>query len=364
MSRCLYCDFFSTTLLERRHDYAEALLKEIALRRNEWLTAETIYFGGGTPSLMPPDDLVRLLQAIGIDNANEITLEANPGDITPSLLQAWRQAGFNRLSIGIQSFDDSLLRRIGRRHTASQAVQTVQQAQSAGFDNLSIDLMYGLPEQTMTQWQADIRQALQMGVQHISCYCLSYEEGTPLTLQLQQGQIEPQDEQTLNDMYDMLSDMLSAQGFEHYEVSNFALPGFRSQHNSSYWNDTPYVGLGAGAHSYRIETHNHITRRIRSWNVSDLDTYIQAIHSNELPSEQEELTTEQHRMEQIMLSLRTAEGVAKHILTRNQTPADCQRILKKAEQYEHQGCLRQTPTHLVATRYGLHILNRIIEDLL
>ena len=364
MSRCLYCDFFSTTLLERRHDYAEALLKEIALRRNEWLTAETIYFGGGTPSLMPPDDLVRLLQAIGIDNANEITLEANPGDITPSLLQAWKQAGFNRLSIGIQSFDNSLLCRIGRRHTAEQAVDAVCQAQAAGFDNLSIDLMYGLPGQSMQQWRTSIEKALQLGVQHISCYCLSYEEGTPLTRQLQQGLIEPQDEQTLNDMYDLLCDLLAAHGFEHYEVSNFAMRGFRSRHNSSYWTDKPYVGLGAGAHSYCIDLQNNETRRTRSWNVSDLDTYIQVIRHNELPSEQEELTAEQHRMEQIMLSLRTSEGVLRQVLTRDQSPADCQRILDKVKQYEQQHCLRQTPTHIVATRQGLHILNRIIEDLL
>ena len=311
---------------------------------------------------MPPDSLALLLQAIGTEHAQEITLEANPGDITPSLLQAWRQTGINRLSIGIQSFDDRLLRRIGRRHTAAQALQAVHMAQDEGLDNLSIDLMYGLPGQTMQQWQADIRQALQQGIQHLSCYCLSYEDGTPLTTQLQQGLIEPQDEQTLNDMYDLLCDTLAANGFEHYEVSNFARLGFRSRHNSSYWADIPYVGLGAGAHSYTIDPLHD--RRTRSWNISDVETYICSIHQGQRPSEQEELTAEQYRTEQIMLSLRTAEGVAKQVLTRDQTPDNCQRILHKVKQYEQQQCLRSTPTHIVATRQGLHILNRIIEDLL
>jgi oxygen-independent coproporphyrinogen-3 oxidase len=188
--------------------------------------------------------------------------------------------GINRLSIGVQSLDDELLQLIGRRHTAEQARKAVATAQAAGFDNISIDLMYALPSQTMEQWQKDVAEALQMGVQHISTYGLIYEEGTVLMTLLDHGVIEAVDEDTEMQMYDYLVEQLVANGYEHYEVSNFALPGRRSKHNSSYWNDTPYVGLGAGAHSY--------DGQVRSWNISDLDQYIaQALahdpeHKNEI----------------------------------------------------------------------------------
>ena len=193
----------------------------------------------------------------------ELTLEANPGDITLETAQAWRAMGFNRLSIGIQSFDDDLLQLIGRRHTAEQARKAVFIAQKAGFDNISIDLMYALPTQTMEQWQKDVQQALQLGIQHISTYGLIYEDGTVLTKLLMDNRLQPVDEETEMRMYDYLVEQLTANGFVHYEVSNFALSGRQSQHNSSYWNDTPYMGLGAGAHSY--------DGQCRQWNIADLD---------------------------------------------------------------------------------------------
>ena len=276
-SRCRYCDFFSTTQLEKREDYAHAVIAEFNDRQH--LITEpihTIYFGGGTPSQMPVASLRRILacledaakplqfsgrsqselqgttlQARGDEIGEiEITLEANPGDITLETAQAWRAMGFNRLSIGIQSFDDDLLQLIGRRHTAEQARKAVFIAQKAGFDNISIDLMYALPTQTMEQWQKDVQQALQLGIQHISTYGLIYEEGTALTKLLMDSKLQQVDEETEMRMYDYLVEQLTANGFVHYEVSNFALPERQSQHNSSYWNDTPYMGLGAGAHSY------------------------------------------------------------------------------------------------------------------
>ena len=340
--RCLYCDFFSTTLLERREEYVDALLREIELRRHEAGEAiRTIYIGGGTPSTLPVGDIQRILDAIGTDQAEEITVEVNPGDLSPEYLSALRQTGVNRLSIGVQSFQDHLLQLIGRRHNAQQAIDAVHMAQHAGFDNISIDLIYALPTQTLELWQADIEMALQLGVQHISTYGLMYEEGTALTRMREAGEIEAVDEDTENRMYDELCERLKAKGFVHYEVSNFALPGFEAKHNSSYWNGTPYIGIGAGAHSYLPP--------VRSWNPDDLDAYIQGIRSGTLQRESETLSERDLYNEKIMLGLRTNKGIEKRGTTH----------------WLDKKMLKETPDgRLVATQQGLHILNRIIEDLM
>ena len=368
-SRCKYCDFFSTTHLEKQSQYVQALLMEIQDRlpisntqypipnsqypiTNNPSPISTIYIGGGTPSTLQ----VKHLQAIVESLKNgapylqfkgkeiEITLEANPGDITAEKARAWREMGINRLSIGIQSFHDELLQLIGRRHNAEQARRAVATAQAAGFDNISIDLMYALPSQTMEMWKKDVAEALKLGVQHISTYGLIYEEGTALTTLLDHGVVEAVDEDTEMQMYDYIVAELTAHGYIHYEVSNFALPNRESQHNSSYWNDTPYIGLGAGAHSY--------DGQCRSWNISDLDSYIAQANTHQLQPETERLTDEQRHTERVMLSLRTNKGVAMNDIDNN-----------KAQPYIQQGLLQQVGTRLVATTKGFHILNRIIEDL-
>ena len=363
-TRCKYCDFFSTTHLEKRSQYVEALLEEmkdrVAIAHSEASNSpqgvqypiSTIYIGGGTPSTLEVEQLRRLGEEVirlAGDEAKgerrEITLEANPGDITLEKATAWRAIGINRLSMGIQSFDDDLLRLIGRRHTAEQARKAVAIAQAAGFDNISIDLMYALPSQTMEQWQRDVAEALQLGVQHISTYGLIYEEGTVLTALLERGHITPVDEDTEIQMYDYLVEQLTANGFEHYEVSNFALPNRRSKHNSNYWNDTPYIGLGAGAHSY--------DGTVRSWNISDVDAYIEQAMAHHLQPEQEILTEEQRHTERVMLGLRTNQGIS-----------SCEIDLSKAMPYLEQGLLTQKGERIMATTKGYHILNRIIEDLL
>ena len=363
-TRCKYCDFFSTTHLEKRSQYVEALLAEmkdrVAIAHSEASNSpqdvqypiSTIYIGGGTPSTLEVEQLRRLgEEAIRLsgDEAKgerrEITLEANPGDITLEKATAWRAIGINRLSMGIQSFDDDLLRLIGRRHSAEQARKAVAIAQAAGFDNISIDLMYALPSQTMEQWQRDVAEALQLGVQHISTYGLIYEEGTVLTALLERGHITPVDEDTEIQMYDYLVEQLTANGFEHYEVSNFALPNRRSKHNSNYWNNTPYIGLGAGAHSY--------DGTVRSWNISDVDAYIEQAMAHHLQPEQEILTEEQRHTERVMLGLRTNQGIS-----------SCEIDLSKAMPYIEQGLLTQKGERIMATTKGYHILNRIIEDLL
>lgn len=336
-SRCQYCDFFSTTELPRRNEYVNALLAEWEERQIASNKISTIYFGGGTPSLLDSEDIARILNAIisyhitdkqqcEIGHTKEITLEANPGDLTWEKLDYLRHAGINRLSIGIQSFNDRLLKLIGRRHTVAQARQAVLLAQKAGFTNISIDLMYGLPTQTINEWIETIDEALKLNVQHISAYCLTYEENTPLYQRMINGEWDETDEDTENAMNDVLCAKLRANGFEHYEVSNFALNGCRSQHNSSYWNNTPYIGLGAGAHSYDGNT--------RSWNIANLEEYISGALAHNLHRDGETLTDEQKRMEYIMLGMRTKEGI----------------ILDGK--------------HIIPSEQDWHILNKIIEQLI
>ena len=324
----------------------EALLQEINARRDE--TNEpirTIYIGGGTPSTLDAHTIRRLIAAIGTAQATEVTMEMNPGDATPQYLNDIRQAGVNRLSIGIQSFQDELLQLIGRRHDAQQALDAVRMAQEAGFENMSIDLMYALPTQSMAQWQADIEKALALGVQHISTYGLIYEAGTVLTHRMEQGELAPVDEETENAMYDHLCARLQQAGFVHYEVSNFALPGYEAQHNSRYWDGTLYIGVGAGAHSYLPP--------VRSWNPDDLDAYITGIRTGTLQRERETLTEDDLYNEGIMLGLRTRSGIDETILRSDATP------------HIAAGRLRRTQDgRIVATQEGLHVLNRIIEDLM
>ncbi|MBR5827637.1 MAG: radical SAM family heme chaperone HemW [Paludibacteraceae bacterium] len=350
-SRCRYCDFFSTTHLEKKNAYIDAVIKEWETYQNEWkkLDIHTIYIGGGTPSLLSAESLYKLLhsifKSINTTAIHEITLEANPGDITTDKIRAWRTVGINRLSIGVQTFNDNLLHLVGRRHNANQAIEAVKIAQGEGITNISIDLMYALPSQTMVEWQTDINQAIKLNVPHISCYGLIYEDGTTLTKMLEQGMITAVDEELEITMYDYLVDQLTQNGYEHYEVSNFSLPGQRSRHNSSYWNDTPYIGLGAGAHSY--------DGKRRWWNIADIDQYITQAINHTLTPELEIITQEHRHMEQVMLGLRTSEGVK------------CTAInMDKAQTYISKGLLELKKENIVATTKGYHILNRIIEELL
>ena len=322
--RCLYCDFFSTTQLEKREAYVAALMREIEERKDEaGEPIRTVYIGGGTPSTLSIESMTGINQYLHSTFIGEYTVEVNPGDVTKAYLEGLRALGVNRLSMGVQSLDDQLLQLIGRRHTAQQAIDAVKTAQEAGFENLSIDLMYALPMQTMDRWKADIETALELGVQHISSYGLMYEEGTVLTKMLESGQIEAIDEDTENAMYDVLCARLKEAGMVHYEVSNFALPGYEAQHNS-------------------------LVGRKRSWNVSDIDAYI----AGTAERESETLTDEDWYNEQLMLGLRTCKGVDKTL------------ICKDVSGYIAQGLLQEKEGKVVATQDGIHILNRIREDLM
>ena len=337
-------------MLELREKYVAAIEKEAKERVKE--QPSTLYIGGGTPSTLSVEQVGKILRAVtpDIEAVEEVTMEANPGDLGEEYLREIRKLGIKRLSIGVQSLDDTLLQRIGRRHTAAEAKEAVRRAQEAGIENISVDLMYGLPGQTMEQWEADIEAALRLGIQHLSTYCLSYEQGTALTRMRDKGEVAEQDEDTLNAMYDRLCHRLTEAGFEHYEVSNFAKPGFRSRHNSRYWDHTPYIGLGAAAHS--------LEGRRREWNPADLEAYIRGIQEGTLKREGERLSDEEWHEEEVMLGLRTAEGIEATILS-----ADARR---RAEEYIERGLMtyNTTRTRIRATREGIHILNTIITDLL
>ena len=251
------------------------------MRRNYIIgIIDTVYFGGGTPSTLTREQLQKILGTIKenyrLSPSAEITIEANPDDLTPEYLATLRSLSFNRLSMGIQSFDDAQLKAIGRRHTAERARQAVKDARTAGFENISIDLMFALPSSTSAQWQESIKQAIELRPTHISAYNLTYEEETPLYRALQQGKIEAVDEEENLKQFEILIELLAAAGYRHYEISNFALPGYESRHNSSYWHDIPYLGCGAAAHSYNGES--------RSWNISDIKTYLEDINNGRQPN--------------------------------------------------------------------------------
>ena len=343
--------------------YVDALLKEYELRRGylpEGEPIRTIYLGGGTPSQLGNKDLERLLRALPVKQAEEVTIEANPSDMTEAKLKAWRAMGINRLSIGVQSFDEVRLAFLNRRHGSKQAKKVIRLAQELGYDNISIDLMYALPNQTLEQWQADVETALTFDVQHISTYCLSYEPGTPLDNWRKKGLFREvdedldwrkkglfreADEDLANAMYAHLCRRLREAGYEHYEVSNFAKPGFESRHNSSYWDETPYLGLGAGAHSYDGVS--------RQWNVANLKKYISEILKGKVPFKREKLTETERYNERVMLGLRTSKGI---------TATD--ELLHKAQPYLETGKLRVTEGKIIATQDGINILNTIITDLM
>lgn len=305
--RCTYCDFYTEVAPQFIPSLLDSIVKELTIRK-EYLKnspVKTIYFGGGTPSILNKEQFSLIFDAIyglyPVTEDAEITFEANPDDLTTDFLRMIRSLPFNRISIGIQSFDENDLKRINRRHTSKQAVETVKNAQKAGFDNISIDLIYGLPFQTLESWEIQIDKALSLGVQHISAYGLTYEERTALWKQRENGEIETVDDATMNEMYLLLLEKIKQNGFEAYEISNFALPGYRSRHNSSYWKQEPYSGVGPSAHSYDLVS--------RQWNVSSITEYIKAINLSSDFFEREILTLNDRYNDFVMVSLRTSDGL-------------------------------------------------------
>lgn len=360
--RCVYCDFYSTTMESRKDAYIQALCEELKMRR-EYLngaSVETVYFGGGTPSQLDEVHFEHVFDVINqvysLSSVPEITLEANPDDLTPMYVNMLRRLPFNRISIGIQTFQDDTLCLLRRRHTAQQAIEAVKRCQDAGFSNISIDLMYGLPKESKESWQADLQQAIALDVPHISAYHLIYEEGTELWNLRRKHQIEEIDEERSVEFFSMLIDTLQAVGYVHYEISNFAKPGMYSRHNSSYWDGTYYLGCGAAAHSY-----NGISRQ---WNVASLDTYIENIKSGLLPCEIESLDQYTRYNDKVITSIRTSKGLSLSALQLEFGQRLYNYCLSNADTYLKEGLLTIENGRLHLTRKGIFVSDGIMSDLL
>lgn len=304
--KCNYCNFYSLASTRYMDQLAGAIISELQQRKNylEDQNIETIYFGGGTPSILETSDIERILNAIyknfRVESDAEITLEANPDDLTLEKLATFKKAGINRLSIGIQSFRQEDLVFLSRTHSSAQVTKCIKDSQQAGFHNLSIDLIYGIPTLTEEGWQENLQKAFSFGIQHISAYSLTVEDKTPLELMIRKGKMKPVDETCSLSQYHILSRMMKEHGYEHYEVSNFCLPEAYSRHNTAYWQGKHYLGLGPSAHSY-----NGISR---CWNVANLANYIETVSSGGVKSEQELLSPVTQLNEYIMTSLRTMWG--------------------------------------------------------
>jgi len=359
--RCGYCDFFSTTQLARRHDYAVAVTQELQ-QRSHYLdgeTVSTIYFGGGTPSVLNVADVELIIGTIrslfSVDADAEITFEANPNDLSVLYLQSLSNVGINRLSIGVQSFSDQRLMLMNRRHNAQQAIDAVRNAQQF-FSNISIDLIYGLPNMTIDEWRQQLNMVTQLGVQHLSAYHLSYEQGTAFWGKLQRHELAELAEQTSLDLFDELTQWALANNFEHYEISNLALPGYRSRHNSSYWQRVKYLGVGAAAHSYNIES--------RSWNVSHLAKYINSVAAGKVDAEIEQLTPSDSFNDYVITALRTSQGIDLRWLEQNYAGKMLANLKKQAEKYISSGHLQQLGSQLKLTHAGVMISNVVMEDLI
>lgn len=365
-SRCAYCDFYSTTLMRHRSAYVDTVCRELQLRLPELQGApiETIYLGGGTPSTLTIEELSSILTSLRnfhLSSFNfqlaEITLEANPDDLTEEYVQGLRTLPFNRVSIGIQSFHDRTLRLVGRRHTAQEAIEAVHRCQRMGLTNISIDLMYGLPGETLDDWVYSLDQAIALGVPHISAYHLTYEEGTRLWRMKEQGIVSPIDEEQSIRAFELLREKLLAAGYEHYEISNFALPGYHSRHNSSYWQGIPYIGIGPGAHSYDGTD--------RRWNLSSLTDYIATPDGEDVPHEVEHLTTEERYDERIITELRTARGIDLTSLLADFGERYHTHCLRCATPYINRGQLiRTADNHLHLTPESIFISDAVMRDLL
>ena len=360
--RCSYCAFYSSTLYNIQQKYVDALCKEIVLRK-EYTGNQpigTIYLGGGTPSTLTAEQLESIFGTIyshyPIAPNPEVTIECNPDDLTPEFLTALRRMPVNRISMGIQSFNDAQLKRLGRRHDAAKARQAVANARAAGYDNISIDLMFALPGSNRAEWQETLDTAIALHPDHISAYNLMYEEGTPLHHALERGDFQELSEEENLEQFRMLIDSMKSAGYRHYEISNFALPGRESRHNSSYWNDTPYIGCGAAAHSYNGNS--------REWNIADIKAYIEGMESGCRDYEIENLTEEESYNDTILTRLRTADGIPLQWMKEKFNDKLNGYMLRAAEKEIALGNLKEENGHLSLTEKGIFISDAVIRELI
>ena len=369
---CHYCNFHFSTSLRYKNELIAALLKEIEIYTSfsgslnkmtqgpEGIETvltdhiETIYFGGGTPSICSKDEIQSIIKKINaeftVSPSAEVTLEANPDDITEEKLKDWKDAGINRLSIGIQSFFEEDLQWMNRAHNALQAVDSLQLAVNS-FPNITIDLIYGTPELTNEKWKHNVEKAISLGINHLSCYALTVEPKTPLDKLIRQHKSPGINPDKQSEQFLLLMQWMEEAGYEHYEISNFAKPGFRSQHNSSYWKGKKYIGFGPSAHSFDGDA--------RWWNISNNNTYIEAINKGSIPYEKEQLTATQKINEYIMISLRTSEGLDLSKL--NETMR--YELLTSCRKYIENGLVKRENNFLNLTREGKLLADGIASDL-
>ena len=360
--RCLYCDFFSSTDMQFKTPYIQAIIREMELRKdyidNEPI--ETIYFGGGTPSQLGEKDFEKIFDAINrifdTSQCQEITLEANPDDMTPEYVASLQKLPFNRISMGVQSFQEKDLRFLNRRHNREQAIRAVALCKEHGISNINIDLIYGLPGQTLDEWSLNLEEAILLDVPHISAYHLIYEERTALYKLLKEGGITPVDEELSVSLFSTLINRLTKAGYLHYEISNFARPGYISQHNSSYWLGKKYIGIGAAAHSYNGSN--------RLWSVSSLPLYLKGIATETPAVEIEELDENTQYNDFIITRLRTMWGIQLQKIKELFGEEKWNYLKQQAEPYLQQNLLNLQNETLKLSKKGIFISDGIMSDLL
>lgn len=353
-AKCAYCDFYSGPLRADHGHYVDALRREWMMRRDEiGSPVKTIYVGGGTPSLLNPDVVARFADWLPTGpDVSEFTVEMNPDDVTPQLVEAWQRLGCNRISMGVQSLVDTELKAVGRRHTSAQVGEAYKVIRQCGVGNVSLDLIYGLPGQTPDTWLQSLDGVLDMAPEHLSAYMLSYEPGTRLTAALNAGHIEACPDDVLVAMYEALCQRTRQAGFEHYEISNFAKPGYRARHNSAYWDFSPYVGLGPGAHSFDGSVRRYNPSNLRQW-LADIDSGRTAYLTDD--------ETDTDRLnDRIMVVLRTSHGLELASLPTAARDA----VMSAARPFVENGTLVNTAGRLFIPERAFLLSDAIIRELL
>ena len=361
LRKCRYCDFYSVPVEgSAASAYVEAAGKELALR-GAVLRAPlaSAFLGGGTPTVLGPGPLAGLLSAVAplAGPQTEFTVEANPGTVTPSIADVLVRSGVNRMSLGAQSFEAGELRTLGRAHTAEDVTAAVRTLRAAGIRNLGLDLIYGIPGQTLPSWTASLKAALDLGLEHLSCYALSVEEGTPLWRDVRAGLTAPMDDSLQKECYRAAIEAAAREGLEHYEISNFARPGRRCRHNLTYWHNEPYLGIGPAAASY--------VGGVRRTNRPDLEAYLRAVGAGEDPPHEEERLGKRMTMaETMMLGLRLIEGVARAGFAARFGPDATEAFPVSLNRHRELGSLLVSGTHIRVAPDALFVCDEVLADII
>ncbi|MEW6673967.1 MAG: radical SAM family heme chaperone HemW [Thermodesulfobacteriota bacterium] len=367
LRKCPYCDFYSVTDLSLRDAFIKALAIEMRFYAGRGIGVDTLYIGGGTPSVLNPVEIERILsqarRCFNILPDAELTLEVNPGTVSAGSLSEFRRCGVNRITIGVQSFQDRVLKFLKRIHSAADALDCIQWARRAGFENIGLDLIYAVPGQTATSWRSDLERAVSLRPQHLSCYLLTYEKGTPMERSRRQGRISPLPEERAAELFVETVQWLAQNGYVQYEISNFTLAGaegtglYPSRHNQKYWNFSPYLGLGPSAHSFLDPA--------RFWNHRSVRRYSTLLAAGRPAiKDSETLTAEQQMMEAVFLGLRTAEGIRLDRFNRKFKRNFMEMFHAVLAELEEKGLLKVESDRCVATREGMLLLDSIVDRMI